>query len=156
MKEIERKFLMDGPIPAGPGPELLPARPIRQGYLTTAADSVEIRLRQEGKTHSLTLKSDGGLIREEREIAIGAAQFEALWPATEGRRVEKNRRRGTLPGGQAFELDIFSGHLAPLMLLEVEFASEAAARAFVPPDWFGQEVTEDRRFKNKALAHSRP
>lgn len=151
MKEIERKFLVDGPVPQG-----LSARPILQGYLTAATDSVEIRLRREGDDYSLTLKSDGGLTREEREIAIGSAEFETLWPATKGRRLEKTRHRGTLPGGQEFELDVFSGHLAPLMLVEVEFPSEEAALAFAPPAWFGKEVTEDKRFKNKTLALSRP
>ena len=110
MKEIERKFLVDGPVPDG-----LPAKPILQGYLTLATDSVEIRLRQKGDDYSLTIKSDGGLTREEREVAIEAAQFQSLWPATEGRRVEKTRHLGTLPGGQVFEFDVFSGHLAPLM-----------------------------------------
>lgn len=151
MTEIERKFLVDGPVPEG-----LSARPILQGYLTADTDSVEIRLRRKGDDHFLTLKSDGGLIREEREVAIGAEQFATLWPATEGRRVEKTRHSGTLPDGQEFELDIFSGHLAPLILVEVEFPSEAVALAFVPPAWFGREVTEDRRFRNKALAISKP
>ncbi|TRW95637.1 CYTH domain-containing protein [Paracoccus sp. M683] len=151
MKEIERKFLVDGPVPQG-----LSAWPILQGYLTTATDSVEIRLRREGDDHSLTLKSDGGLIRDEREITIGSAEFDMLWPATKGRRVEKTRHRGTLPGGQPFELDVFSGDLAPLMLVEVEFPSEEVALSFLPPSWFGKEVTEDKRFKNRALALFRP
>lgn len=151
MKEIERKFLVDGPVPQG-----LSAQPILQGYLTAATDSVEIRLRREGGDHSLTLKSDGNLTRDEREIAIGPAEFDTLWPATQCRRVEKTRHRGTLPGGQPFELDVFSGDLAPLMLVEMEFPSEEAALAFAPPAWFGKDVTEDRRYKNKALALATP
>lgn len=151
MKEIERKFLVEGPVPEGSS-----ARPILQGYLTAATDSVEIRLRREGDDHSLTLKTDGGLTREEREIALGAMEFETLWPATEGRRVQKMRHRGTLPGGQEFEMDVFSGHLAPLMLVEVEFPSEEAALSFVSPAWFGKDVTEDKRYKNKTLALSAP
>jgi adenylate cyclase len=42
--------------------------------------------------------------------------------------------------------------LAPLTLVEVEFASLEAAGSFTAPDWFGTEVTADARFKNKALA----
>ncbi|WEF24798.1 CYTH domain-containing protein [Paracoccus sp. S3-43] len=132
------------------------ARPILQGYLTAATDSVEIRLRREGDDYSLTLKTDGGLTREEREIALGVMEFETVWPATKGRRVEKMRHRGTLPGGRDFEMDVFSGHLAPLMLVEVEFPSEEAALSFVPPAWFGKDVTEDKRYKNKTLARSAP
>ena len=151
MKEIERKFLVSGPVPGG-----LAFEPIRQGYITAASDSAEVRLRQKGETCFLTVKSEGGLVRDEYEIAIGKPEFGILWPLTEGRRVEKIRHRGALAGGLEFELDIFQGHLAPLMLVEVEFPSEAAARAFVPPDWFGDDVTEDRRYRNSALAQARP
>ena len=151
MKEIERKFLVKGPVPDGLQPE-----PIRQGYLTSASDSVEVRVRQTGSACFLTVKSGAGMIRDEREIMITAADFETLWPATEARRIEKRRHRGTLPGGRVFELDIFAGRLAPLVLVEVEFPSEAAARAFVPPDWFGADVTGDARYKNKALPLSEP
>lgn len=151
MKEIERKFLVKGPMPDG-----LPSEPIRQGYVTAISDSTEVRLRRKGDTCFLTVKSDGGLVRDEIEITIGAAAFETLWPLTEGRRVEKTRRRGKLPGGLEFELDVFEGHLAPLMLVEVEFPSEEAARLFVPPDWFGEDVTGDRRYRNRTLALSGP
>jgi CYTH domain-containing protein len=151
VKEIERKFLVKGPVPEG-----LAAQPIRQGYITAASDSAEVRLRQKGEACFLTVKSEGGLVRDEYEIAIGKPEFETLWPLTEGRRVEKTRHRGALAGGLEFELDIFEGHLAPLMLVEVEFPSEAAARAFMPPDWFGEDVTEDKRYRNIALAQARP
>lgn len=149
MKEIERKFLVKGPVPEG-----MPFEPIRQGYVTAASDSAEVRLRQKGGACFLTVKSEGGLVRDEYEITIGTAEFETLWPLTEGRRVEKTRHRGQLAVGLDFELDIFEGRLAPLMLVEVEFPSEEAARAFVPPAWFGDEVTEDKRYRNRSLALS--
>lgn len=151
MKEIERKFLVKGPLPDG-----LPSEPIRQGYMTAASDSAEVRLRQKGDAFLLTVKSEGGLVRDEYEVAIGAVAFETLWPLTEGRRVEKTRYRGKLAGGLEFELDVFEGHLAPLMLVEVEFPSEEAAHAFVPPDWFGEDVTGDKRYRNRMLALSGP
>lgn len=146
--EIERKFLVDGL------PDLGAARKsvIRQGYLTEPEDSVEIRLRQLDDAFFLTLKAGDGLARTEREVALDAAQFEPLWPQTEGRRVEKERWTGDLGGGLRFQLDLFTGTLAPLRLVEVEFTSEAGAGAFTPPDWFGPEVTTDKRYKNKALA----
>ncbi|HRN81011.1 MAG TPA: CYTH domain-containing protein [Nitrosomonas europaea] len=151
MTEIERKFLV-ATFPDGE----LHAVPLRQGYLTTPTDSIELRLRQQGTEYFMTLKSEGGLSRQEYEIQIDVTQFEMLWPATEGRRVEKTRYSGKLPDGQLFELDVFAGHLSPLMLVEVEFLSEDAAQAFIPPPWFREEVTEDKRYKNKALALSIP
>jgi CYTH domain-containing protein len=55
------------------------------------------------------------------------------------------------------ELDVFRGTLCGLCLAEVEFPSNEAAGAFCPPNWFGEEVTDDERFKNKSLAlHGRP
>ncbi|WP_353472825.1 CYTH domain-containing protein [Salipiger sp. H15] len=146
--EIERKFL----VARLPGLAGLTAKPVRQGYVTVAGDSVELRLREKGGAFFLTLKSEGGLERMEREIGIGAAEFDTLWPATEGRRLEKTRYIGALDDGTTFELDVFAGALAPLVMVEVEFDSVEAARAFTPPDWFGADVTEDRRYRNRALA----
>lgn len=146
--EIERKFLV------ATLPDLSAAQKstVRQGYLTAPEDSTELRLRQKGGSFFLTLKGSGGLVRVERETEISEAQFETFWPETEDRRVEKERFTGTLPDGRMFELDVFSGPLAPLCLVEVEFSSEAEARGYVPPDWFGADVTDDKRYKNKMMA----
>ncbi len=148
--EIERKFLVAGL------PDLDNAQKstVRQGYLTAPDDSTELRLRQMNDTYYLTLKGEGGMVRVEREVMITADQFNILWPGTKGRRVEKERYTGDLPGGYRFELDVFLGKLAPLRLVEVEFASEADARAYTPPDWFGAEVTEEKRYRNKVMAVS--
>ncbi|MTH62251.1 CYTH domain-containing protein [Paracoccus litorisediminis] len=146
--EIERKFLLR----ILPDLDGVPSAEIRQGYVTSSEDSIELRLRQSDKNHFLSIKGGEGLVRSEREVAITAAQFEALWPETEGRRVEKTRFKGGLPGGQTYDLDIYAGTLKSLMTVEVEFPSEAAAEAFVPPDWFGMDVTLDKRYRNKALA----
>ncbi len=82
---------------------------------------------------------------------IDAGRFARLWPLTEGRRIEKTRY--VIPAeGLSIELDVFSGGLTGLFVAEVEFASETAADAFEPPEWFGAEVTDDARFKNQRLA----
>ena len=82
---------------------------------------------------------------------MSATQFEQLWPHTDGRRVSKTRYT-LLVGEDTVELDRFEGALKGLLLVEVEFASLEEARRFTPPDWFGQEVTEDKRYKNKHLS----
>ena len=150
--EIERKFLV------ATLPDLSGVRRsvLRQGYVTLPADSVEVRLRQTDDSFVLCLKTGEGIVRTEREIAIDAAQFEALWPQTEGRRVRKTRWTGSLDGGLMFELDVFEGDLAPLVMVEVEFGSQAQAAAFAPPPWFGREVSMDKQFRNKSLALSGP
>lgn len=149
-QEIERKFLVAAM------PDLTAARraSLRQGYVTRPEDSIELRLRQSDATFVLCVKAGEGIVRSEREIALDAAQFDHLWPQTEGRRIEKVRWTGPLDHDLSFELDLFSGDLAPLALVEVEFTSRAQAEAFDPPAWFGPEVSDDPRFRNKALALS--
>ncbi len=146
--EIERKFL----VSSLPRLHDLEAVHVRQGYLTSVMDSVEIRLRQSDKDCFMTLKSGDGLKRVEYEIGIVNDQFDALWPATAGRRIEKTRYVGFLADQRIFELDVFLGHLSSLVLVEVEFDSVKAARDFIPPAWFGIDVTDDGHFKNKSLA----
>jgi adenylate cyclase len=41
-------------------------------------------------------------------------------------------------------------------MVEVEFPSRREAEAFVPPPWFGEDVTDDPRWSNAALATSGP
>lgn len=148
--EVERKLL----VSALPDLGKLEAVTVRQGYLTAAGDTVEVRLRQAGHAFFMTLKSGEGLQRTEYEIPIEQSQFDVLWPATAGRRIEKVRHVGRLEDQWVFELDVFFGRLASLVLVEVEFPSIEAAWAFVPPPWFGRDVTDDKRFKNKTLATS--
>jgi adenylate cyclase len=147
--EIERKWLVEAP-PA----ELLetPGQRIDQGYLALEPDGGEARIRHKGTQYFLTVKSAGGLVRDEHEIELTQQQFTALWPATEGRRVEKVRHVITVDGGLKIELDVYAGDLAGLLVAEVEFATEADASAYEPPAWFALEVTGDGRYQNRSLA----
>ncbi|MFA9454855.1 MAG: CYTH domain-containing protein [Candidatus Aminicenantaceae bacterium] len=152
MREIERKFLI---LSLPDGLESHPASEIRQGYLAVAEDR-EVRLRARNGRFFLTVKQGRGLSREEAEVELEEPQFEKLWPLTHGRRVEKTRYE-LVQGDVTIELDVFQGTLSSLCLAEVEFSSNQEALAFRPPDWFGEEVTENERFKNKSLAlHGRP
>jgi adenylate cyclase len=143
--EIERKWLVRE-VPADVDPRS--GEQIRQGYLVVGEDGSEVRVRANTSRRVITYKSGGGRSRTEIEVTLAAEQFDELWPATEGRRVVK--RRVNLEGG--VDLDIYDGDLAGLIVAEVEFASEAAADGFAPPPWFGDEVTEDRAYKNQQLA----
>ncbi len=130
----------------------LPAgRPLRQGYLAEEGE-VEVRLRVDEEDATLTVKAGRGLTRTEVELPLDDAQAEALWLHTAGRRVEKTRHRVALTGDAVAEVDVYSGALAGLCVAEVEFADEAAALAFVPPTWFGREVTAESAWSNAALA----
>jgi adenylate cyclase len=150
-QEVERKWLV-GEAPA----DVLEARaePIEQGYLAAEEGGGEVRLRRRAGRCFITAKSGSGLVRRELEVEISAEQFEALWPGTEGRRLEKTRRVVELdgPGDLRVELDEYAGALAGLRVAEVEFPDEETARAFRPPAWFADEVTDREGYRNRSLA----
>jgi adenylate cyclase len=148
--EIERAFVAD----ALPDPDRLgPGRRLRQGYVAGEGD-VQVRVRITDTSADLTIKAGVGLTRTEVVLPLDAADAEALWPTTEGRRVDKRRHRVPLAGEDDLvaEVDVFAGALEGLVRIEVEFASEAAAHAFSPPAWFGREVTGERAWSNVSLA----
>lgn len=145
--EIERKFV----VTAVPGPELLgPGVRLRQGYLAEDGP-VQVRVRITEAAAALTVKAGRGLSRTEVEVAIGPDEAEALWAHTDGRRIEKVRHRVDA-GGHAVDLDVYAGALEGLCTAEVEFASLEAAGRFVPPPWFGPEVTAVPGWDNASLA----
>jgi len=125
---------------------------IRQGYLSIADNGDERRIRHEDDECIMMEKKGRGQKREESDIQpITKGRFEAFWPETRGKRIRKTRYR--IPYGKAtIELDIYWAPLAGLIVAEVEFAADEEARAFVPPDWFGPEVTDDRRYTDQFLA----
>jgi CYTH domain-containing protein len=147
-QEIERKLLV-GELPADLGEWA--AKRLEQGYIAVN-DAAEVRIRRaDGADARLTVKSAPGLSRVEEELAIDGAAFERLWPLTAGRRLVKvrhTRRDGDL----TLELDVYEGALAGLAVLEVEFASEDAARAWTPPPWAGREVSGETAYANQTLA----
>jgi CYTH domain-containing protein len=145
-QEIERKFLVASkPTGLGEG------TPIRQGYLPLDIEDVELRVREKGEARVLTVKSGHGQSRDEQEAEIGTPAFEALWPLTEGRRIEKTRYE-IEHGELTIELDEYGGDLEGLLVAEIEFDSEDEAERFEPPGWLGRELTGDERYSNAALA----
>jgi CYTH domain-containing protein/CHAD domain-containing protein len=151
--EIERKFLI-AQLPSEL--ELFPHERVRQGYLLSAGEDLEVRLRARDGQRLLTIKHGAGLTREEDEQAIEPARFERLWPLTEGRRIEKLRYVIPLGALLTVELDAYTGALDGLVTAEVEFDSEAQAQSFTPPAWFGPELTGDPRYANQCLTEGLP
>lgn len=145
--EIERKFLVVADrVPA----DLSAGVPILQGYLAQEGD-VEVRLRITPVEATLTVKAGKGLSRTEVEAVIAPTDAEALWVHTDGRRIDKRRTRVTL-GANVAEVDLYAGDLTGLCTAEVEFANEQSAATFVPPDWFGADVTGQSAWSNASLA----
>jgi adenylate cyclase len=145
--EVERKFLLTE-LP--PEVEPVPGSQLRQGYLALEGET-EVRVRLEPEIARLTIKHGGGRVRLEEEVDLDERQADALWPLTEGRRLEKVRRRVELDG-LLMEVDQYGGDLAGLVVAEVEFPDDAAAVEWSPPSWLGREVTDDPAYKNRSLA----
>lgn len=143
--EIERKFL----VKTLPPLHKYECKQITQAYIST--DPV-IRIRQMGDSYFLTVKSGGHMIREEFELPITKEQYHSLWCKIECCPVEKTRYFIPLEKGLTAELDIYSGHLEGLTTVEVEFSSKGHANRFVPPTWFGLDITLDNRYKNNHLS----
>jgi CYTH domain-containing protein len=153
--ETERKFILPEAPPSG---QLGAGIHLRQGYLAEE-DTVEVRVRITPADATLTVKAGKGMSRTEVDVPIAIEQAEALWPHTVGRRIDKTRYRVALddPLTHVAEVDLYAGALAGLCVVEVEFDSETEAAAFVPPGWFGRELTGQPGWSNAALArHGRP
>ena len=148
MREIERKFLLKR-LPDGL--TTFPHEEIEQGYLALERGGVQVRLRKKGPVRSLTYKRGEKNPREEREVRLSGEQFDALWPATSGRRLTKIRY--DVPWKQyTIEIDVYTGRHDGVIVAEVEFADEKSCAEFVPPEWFGEDVTGNARYRNVEMA----
>jgi CYTH domain-containing protein len=144
--EIERKYLIDK-LPDNI--EKYPCKIIEQGYLCT--DPV-VRVRRSNDKYTLTYKGSGLMMREEYNLPLDKKSYLHLREKIDGRLIAKHRYLIPLDEAHTIELDVFDGELAPLQLAEVEFASEAEANAFVPPSWFGEDVTFTTKYHNSTLS----
>ena len=153
--EIERKFLVQSPawqdaLKAGPSQELA------QGYLPLADGQLgELRVRVEydqgiPRAAWLTIKGEGTLSRQETEVALDPDAAVQMLEVAGPNVIEKIRHRVDIGQGLVAEVDVYSGKLAGLVVAEVELPSEDTALPSL--GWLGQEVTEDKAYKNKSLA----
>lgn len=146
--EIERKYLIKRL------PENLSqyqCKKIAQGYICT---NPVVRIRKSDDEYYLTYKGKGLMAREEHNLPLTKEGYEHMLPKIDGRLIEKSRYLIPLDGKLTAELDIFEGDLAPLIIVEVEFDSIDVANSFIPPEWFGEDVTESRKYHNSNLALS--
>ena len=144
--EIERKFLI-AKLPENL--EGYPSRTLEQAYLCTEP---VVRVRRSGDTYTLTYKSKGLMSREEYNLPLTAESYEHLKQKADGNIIRKQRYRIPLEDGLIAELDLFAPPFETLTLAEVEFSSEQQALDFVPPEWFGEEVTWSTEYHNSTLS----
>ena len=146
-RELERKFLVD---PGAWHPD--PARGVRyrQGYLSVDPARV-VRVRRAGPTGALTVKGlTTGVERAEFEYAIPPADADALLDTLCLRPLLEKTRYREPWGGKMWEIDVFEGENAGLIVAEVELSSPSESVEL--PLWAGKEVSADPRYFNSNLA----
>lgn len=146
MLEIERKFLVQSTDWGAPRSSAAMA----QGYVFVGPDR-SLRVRRVGDRHILTLKvSAGGIGRHELEWEVDPEEgWLILDQLCVGGVVVKTRHLVD-HAGKTWEIDVFEGDNAGLIVAEIELTAED--EAFEKPPWLGPEVTHEPRFLNAALS----
>lgn len=144
-QEIERKFLLKR------YPNELPVQKthlVFQGYLSIDPD-YEVRI---SNRLNLTTKSGYGIACEENIYNLSRDIYDALAPLTKNKQIWKTRNWFKLGSGRVAEVDTYQDKNIGIQTVEVEFDSVEEANLFQPPDWFGEDVTNNPKYKNANLA----
>lgn len=157
--EIERKYTIKR-LPDNL--EAYPCKCIQQAYLNVAP---VVRVRKSNDRYTLTYKGDGMMAHAEYNLPLDEASYRHLLEKADGNVISKKRYVIPLdhprfhadftppePLALSIELDIFDAPFAPLTMAEVEFPSIEAADAFIPPDWFDEDVTQNPAYHNSAMS----
>lgn len=153
--EIEKKFLVKY-LPEDL--EKYPYDKIEQGYL---CGNPVLRIRKRNNEYILTYKSREGVEKAagvcaciEEELALTEESFFHLKEKTDGIWIKKTRYQ--IPYEEfIIELDIFHEDYEGLVLAEVEFKSLTQSEKFIPPEWFGENVSDDMRYSNRVMSEEK-
>ena len=150
--EIEHKYLIKE-LPSNL--ESYKKKEIEQGYLNR---SPVLRIRKSNDNYIFTYKlkkareeKDAPICNEEIEAPLTKEAYLHLREKVDGNIIVKTRYIiPYLYDGKEYkiELDVFHGKLEGLIFAEVEFESVEDAMSFRKPEWFGAEVSGDRRYRN--------
>ena len=126
-------------------------------------------IRKKGRHYEIRKKVGKSKYKKiEHTIAITKQEFERLISVATQRH-QKNMYLYPLDEHYTSEIDLYQGKLAGYARVEVEFKDEEEMKQFVPPKWFGIEITEfnhsihknlgliafdelQRRYKEKGIA----
>ena len=158
--EIERKFTIKT-IPVNLDEYAFHL--IEQAYLNT--DPV-VRIRKEDDNYYLTYKGKGLMAREEYNLPLNETSYYHLREKADGNVISKKRylipiEKPTFMSDFNFpidqisltiELDIFEAPFENLIIAEVEFPNQEMAEAFLPVDWFLDDVTGNPEYHNSNLS----
>ncbi len=145
--EIERKFL----VRSDKWRQFADAGTVmKQGYCAAGPNAV-VRVRVAGGHGFLTVKGKTkGVSRSEFEYAVPLADAEAMLKEFCPENQVSKVRYIVMSGSDRWEVDEFTGLNAGLVTAELELTSEE--QDFELPDWAGEEVSADPRYRNSYLA----
>ncbi|MCU0835734.1 MAG: CYTH domain-containing protein [Chromatiaceae bacterium] len=147
--EIERKFLVKGETWRD---RVESSVEIVQGYVANNANAT-VRVRVKGERAFLTIKGAAdGIRRSEFEYPIPVDDARAMLRELAVFPPVEKRRYRVREGERIWDLDVFAGENAGLVMAEIELAVED--ESFVLPDWAGEEVSGDPRYYNVNLARN--
>ena len=137
---------------------------ISSSIIPNATSSHTMHYTKEDTKAVISLGADGTLTGQLNEDGTEMESVIANWSA-DGNVISKRRYVIPLENPQftddfisfstpelVIELDIFAPPFAPLIMAEVEFPSEEMANAFLPPDWFDEDVTMNPEYHNSNMS----
>ena len=146
--EIERKFLVKNDDWKKHAVKSLK---IAQGYLSTDPERT-VRIRIAGPDSLITIKgasAKDSIATPEFEYPIPPKDADTLLPLCLPGTIKKTRY--FVPHhGHEWVIDVFEDDNSGLVLAEIELKAEN--ENFAKPEWLGDEVTRDPRYKNSALS----
>lgn len=145
--EIERKFLLKDDSWRK---DVSSEKDIVQGYLVRDK-GVTLRVRIIDDAEALiTIKAGGSEVsRSEFEYRVPLEDARAMMALCGDAKIEKTRHDVDVDGLK-WEVDVFAGANAGLVLAEIELSDED--QNFARPKWLGAEVSSDPAYYNSTLA----
>jgi CYTH domain-containing protein len=142
--EIERKWLVKDM------PDLSKiSGTLFERYFVFINDGTEIRVQKNGEIYEFERTVKTSQLSNEKEVLeITAAEFNYFKSLTNRAVIRDCYILDTKP---AIEVKIYHEVYEGLVRAEVEFATEAAAKAYISPDWFGVEITDNELGMDRKL-----
>lgn len=145
--EIERKFLVADDSWRD---SVKDSAYYRQGYLNHEIHC-SIRVRVCGERAWLNIKSATiGAERQEFEYEIPVDDAHTMLSTLSRKPLIEKTRYLVEAGSHTWEIDVFEGDNAGLVVAEIEL--DNPDEAFEKPAWLGEEVTHDPRYYNTSLS----
>lgn len=155
MQEIERKFLIN--------PNKLPVLSYETIHNSLHTEQFYIQIDPEIRFRKVVIgytecrhyyktektKTNDPMVRREKEEKITEDEYYDNFPRRIGNVIVKRRYMIQLEDKYWCSVDIYNDGL---YVAEVEFKDIEKAKTWIPPEWFGEEVTGVKEYKNVNIA----